>query len=294
MGSDLRIRPELLDGVRPIAVDGAKVARARELTADLLQSLFEERICAIHIPGFFPRSVAARAAKLLRESSRITQWYVPQGRGKVVKSDMAYGIGHPLYRELRTSYFENAASWMRTVRHAFLPHMSPMDRLRAELDELWAPGALIPRNRKGQSYFAGLVRVMSARTALGGLARTEGSIHVDDPKRPALPKVFSTNCYVSVPRSGGTLRIWNVAPGKKTGAHPLYRLIARYAFHEGAQEAIARALPPPLVLNPLPGDLVIFDSARPHAVTGISRGMRINIQTFLWYTGKKAPLHIFS
>jgi hypothetical protein len=81
----------------------------------------------------------------------------------------------------------------------------------------------------------------------------------------------------------------------ETSNNPLYKLIrSKFCFNVDAQEVIQSKLPPPLVIVPEPGDLVILDSSRPHAVAGFGSGMRLGIQSFIVPKEADAPLEILS
>jgi len=78
------------------------------------------------------------------------------------------------------------------------------------------------------------------------------------------------------------LNIWNIKMGEKSANNPLYHLIcSRLAFNPEVQEVIHSRLFKPISVKPESGDLIILDVARPHAVAGFRKGLRIALQSFI-------------
>jgi hypothetical protein len=293
-----RFNKELADEIRGsrLRTDGSRIVTTDRLSQELLLALWSRKICAVRIPEYCPAAVAERAGRWILKHSKVVNWHIPQGRNRI-KTDMNYGIGMP--RQVAAShpaaarrYIRDAVASIRKVRDAFAPSLSPIDRLRLELDELWPAGANVAPF-EGHNGFVGLVRIMKPETLFGGVAGRRGVCHVD---ASSMEKTFSANIYVDLPKAGGELSIWNIALDGKTARHPIYHLLARpsEAFDEEIQEIIHHRLPAPLKIKPRLGELVILDTSRPHAVTGFSRGSRISIQSFLSFSGKSAPIGIFS
>lgn len=283
---------ELVASLRrnPLQTDGARVRRAGALTAELLDALFARRICAIHIPGYCARDVAARADRWIMRNSTIVRWHV--GPNNRIPTDMSYGIGLPRQQTLGNAraarvYAREALPSIRKIREAFAPHLSPMDRLRLEMGEVWTEGVAIApfRERPG---FVGMARIMRPDTVFGGKAREIGVCHVDS---SAQTRQFSSNIYLHVPARGGELRIWNVRLDRRTDRNPIYRLIKNAAFAPAVRESITEYMPEPAVIRPAAGDLVLLDTSRPHAVAGFRSGHRVSIQAF-FTVGRKGARRI--
>lgn len=278
-----------------LVFEKVEVATVRELTADALSSLFRGRIAAIHVKRFADPSLAKRAAAGM-VSTKAKRWFLDG-----YETDMSYlkHLGEPgresaYGTERRARYHATAVRNLRRVRALFAPHLSPVDRLRLELDELWPKGANL-REVSGRKYGAGVVRVMRPERFLDGRARTEGICHIDDLMEPGTPRLFSACIYLRVPPSGGELAIWGLELTRRHRRNPFYRLLGRGAFLPGAPEAVHEVIGPPSVtLTPSAGDLILFDTARPHAVRGFARGDRVQSQSFVAFDGVKEPLALFA
>ena len=284
--------PRFVAGLRrnPLRTDDARVREADTLTPELLETLRSRRICAIHVRGYCAQSLAKRADRWIMRNARPVRWHV--GRSNDIPTDMSYGVGIPRQQTLHSRnaarvYARDALLSIRRVREAFAPHLSPMDRLRLELGEIWTDGVSIEPFERAPG-FVGLVRIMRPDTVFEGKARRFGVCHVDS---SAATRQFSSNIYLHVPRKGGELRIWNVSLDRKTERNPIYELLKAAAFAPDVRECIAEFLPEPLVIRPEAGDLVILDTSRPHAVAGFSAGHRVSIQAFFRF-GRKGSRHI--
>lgn len=125
--------------------------------------------------GFYPRK-ASRDLSYYFMSQPSQDWMVASGRGLeasdvktigVMPYNMVAASGDP---KKVNKYFDAAVSSMRELREVTLtddytgpptpPLLTPMDKLRLELDEMWPDGATVTKNSKGQPFAAGLARVM--------------------------------------------------------------------------------------------------------------------------------------
>jgi hypothetical protein len=275
--------------------DGAGVAVVDRLTASLVSDLANEKLCAIHVRGFFPKAVARRAARTLSALGRHQVWVVA-GR----KTDTTFNIGLP--RQYADASKAAAARYRReakranaAIRAAFAPSASPLDLLRVQLDELWAKGARLGRF-EGDAALAGLVRTVAPSTLLPGMAGERGVIHMDDLHRKRGDEHrLSSNLYLQMPSMGGSLSIWDVAVSEANQRNLVHRLCSGLGFEVGSQEILHVALTRPHVIDAQPGDLVLLDTARPHAVGGFTRGTRMSLQSWVMTPpGGDGPLTVFA
>lgn len=277
----------------PLPSDGTEILTSDALTREGLAALFERRISALHVPGFCASGSAESLCEWVMARSGIENWKVNvfrKGTATIEDSDTAYGIGIPFglavrSRESFVRYFQEAAPLGREMRTA-AGGLSPIDRLRLDLDEAWPKGARIARFR-GLRRALGLARVMTPTGLFDGVAKTEGMVHVDTlPVQKKGAGRFSANIYVHMPPAGGELSIYNVSPTSMDLLRNFSLMKNLINFDASAQDVIRSKLPPPLTLRPAVGDLILLDTSRPHAVRGFTDGYRVTIQCWVDYDAK--------
>jgi len=288
---------ERLIGKR-VQPDASRMVTSSVLTAELLDDLFSHRICGIRIPNFCPASLADRIRDWILQDEKLANWSVKdQDRRK--KSDTQFAVGMPKTvgfssRENFVKYFTESLSSMRGLRAAAAPELSPIDKIRLELEELWPNGAHIARYA-GRRMFAGVARVMTPGSLHDGQGSAEGFCHVDSfPVTNPRRGIFSVNVYLEVPADGGELDIWNISPGlwDLVRTYSAFRHFTR-SFNSESQRIIRAALPHPIRIKPAKGDVILISTARPHAVRSFTHGRRVTLQSFISHQRGK-PLALVS
>jgi hypothetical protein len=292
--ADHPVGEKLLEDVL-FQTDGAKIVTADRVDSDALIGLMREHsVCAIHVKGFCPPDIAARLSDdALREYS---QWML-QG----VATDTFYAGGSipiAVARSTRADFVRYFREWQAFVDSQRSAAMGqwPTDRLRIALDEAWPEGALLG-HVNGLRARPSITRIMFEDAVE---APEAGFVHTDqlDFVLSSNSGVFSANIYLRMPPRGGEFQIWNIR--QKRARTPIEFVRQRYvcallsnAYNFDAQEALREALPPPLTIRPEIGDLILLDTARPHAVARSRGGPRVSIQTFIQHE-RNAPLRIHS
>jgi hypothetical protein len=245
------------------------------LDSQVLADLFRGEACLAIVKAFASPAMCARITEYVRHrvtASPYTHEVYEHGQVQHVYFGVDR-VGVPFNSTLtvvdtaraREHYYAEALPTIRRLRAAAAPELSPIDRLRLELDELWPRGAHIG-SFEGRSMFVGIVRAMQP-------SRSEGSeLH---PHFDALPASvarfdgqFAANIFVSVPPAGGELEVWDVPPFEPTGELPdEWRLV-------GGE---------PVAVKPEVGDLILFNARKPHAIRRFSGCDRISVQTFIGY-----------
>jgi hypothetical protein len=256
----------------------ADVVTTDSLGTELLRKFIDGKVCAIRVPNY----CSGQLAVILRD------WYL--NHPGIERYDhevyvdnrpkyLYYGvdrIGFPYNKtygsasdsEVRNRYYSNALAGTRQVREACAPYMSPMDRLRLELDEIWADGANVA-NFEGKKMFVGIGRVMQASLSKD----SEEQPHCDSlPPDFNLEGQFSANIYLAIPPSGGEVEIWDVPP-----------LSSAEIANADPERNWRAELPPSFLVKPLMGDLLLINTRRPHAVRSFDQGVRVSIQVFIGY-----------
>lgn len=284
-----------------IASDGSRVEVAAALSTDCLGRMFRNEICALRVPGFADAATCQAIADWMSATCTFEKWE-QASTGKTDLSDMFYGVGLPVNaidqsRERCVAYFAEALPTIHKVRAAAGGRLAPVDKLRLELDELWNPGATL---RVDETYrrkmLVGLGRLMRPDGLVGQSTRERGIVHVDAPVRISREHgLFSANVYLRTPSQGGELCVWGVDPGPIQG--PVLEKYLGHAFdpehREHTQQELWRRLPAPHVITIEPGDLVIINAGRPHAVRGFADGTRITLQSFVEHV-QDEPLRLFA
>ncbi|MBI3523205.1 MAG: 2OG-Fe(II) oxygenase [Betaproteobacteria bacterium] len=186
--------------------------------------------------------------------------------------------------EFLNQYFDASLENIEELRSRCAPYASPIDTLRCYLEEVWPAGAQL-ETLYGKKMFVGLSRVVEPDVYF--LA------HHDYFKKDA-PDVFHThslaaqfacNVYLAMPPEGGDLHIWS----KEIDPH-------EFDLLRGESYGIDPVLlgPPDLILKPSPGDIIIFNSRKMHAVTPGRAIPRVSLSCFIGYRGMHTPLAYWS
>jgi hypothetical protein len=255
------------------------VLTVEALNETILQKLFRDEICVLRVPKYCS-PVALKSLRGFLQRARedlIKSYYVGYKNQKPTKK--FYGIHlwgtpynstyhHGSDHESFQAYYQAAIPHMEALRKVVAPHLSPMDHLRLQLDEHWPAGARIATFPKKQNMLVGICRCMYAEDASLGQEQP----HFDSlpPHVQALEKQYSANIYMDIPHEGGELEVWDVPP-----------LSPGDIVQSDVEKDWRSMLPPPIVLKPEPGELVLFNTRRPHAVRGFKSGMRTSIQCFI-------------
>lgn len=169
-----------------------------------LCDLIEGRTTALRISSFYdPKHIHVIVQSII--NSPLYGNYTQSGA-----ENIAY-VGMILFDtsdciEKRKYYNHKAVEWIQQIRAQINPYMSPIDKLRLELDELWPHGASIVclNNKK---LFCGLVRIFKEGS--------EAKPHMDVFSRDAPNDIESreveaqlaTNVHLSVVDNGRALVI---------------------------------------------------------------------------------------
>lgn len=251
---------------------------AREVPAldtQVLADLLDCRVPLVVVRSFTPPVVCTQIAEYLRsqcEPRPYTHEIYEDGQVKYlyfgvdrVGEPFNYTFTHWDRAAAQQHYYDNALPGIRRLRAAAAPYLSPIDRLRVELDELWPAGATVA-SFKGRKMFVGIARVMQADRSHA----SHESPHFDalPPAICPLDGQLAANIFIAVPPTGGELEVWGAPPLPPEAVLPdNWRDIGG----------------DPIVVKPEVGDLLLFNSRRPHATTPFASGDRISLQCFIGY-----------
>ena len=250
-------------------------------------------------------SVGTPLTVVLQETSELASYDTGVG-GEEVESATSVSMqrylqnAKELTRYLRTGVSQSTAERQVPPGIADFPDgtgllmMTPMDKLRLELDANWLGGAGAARDEgSGEQLLAGAGRIMHPRGS-----DNPGFCHVDDiAVMKDFSGTFSANVYLQTPPPGcgGELHIW---PLQVNSRWDFYKHAASLSLlltqEQWAQDALRRVLPPPVSIMPEEGELILICAQRPHAVTGFDAGLRVSMQAFVNVTGKHQRLTLDS
>ena len=172
--------------------------------------------------------------------------------------------------------------------------LSPLDKLRLELDDIWPCGSRVGRDSKGRALVAGLTRLMKGPTK-----SIQGFCHVDDISPLSIDcGLFSANIYTQLPYGGGgALQIWPIEVWNRwefyTNSLSLTSLMSQDSVKQSElQRKFKLAGIEPQVILPEVGDCILICAQRPHAVQGFPVGFRISLQSFLTFQGTRKEILI--
>lgn len=269
--------------------DFSNSSRVIELrsVADLNEAAFVQLASgpalAIRVPGFFPGDLCSAFADKILMSSELESYAVAPDIKKIGKAVFDAAEDPEQLEE----YYQRAASDLRLMRSYFQPYLAPMDKLRLVLQECWPWGSMIEALHPPRLMFAGLIRVFGE----GAEARphqdmTNWDVPDCEPAQTLLTQ-FACNTYLKTSEQGGCLELWDRTFQTK-GQYDRTQVPGDYGLDRD------RLGPPAVTIHPCDGDLIIFNAQRVHAVTEITKGVRVAVSAFIGYRGQGRPLTVFS
>lgn len=249
-----------------------------------IEQLIADNITALIIKDFYSTSTAEKIADKIIASETLANYTHEMIQDDELKQEYL-GVdreGVPfnlLYdtqdEKLVQEYYRAAKENIARIRAYAAPAMTPIDKLRLELDENYSHGAMIAAFQQ-QKMLAGIGRVSHAEMS---------HMSEDPPHFDALPckfanlaSQFAANIYLKVPEVGGELELWNTAPLTPLSIVP---------------DEWRKKLPPSIVLKPEVGDLIIFNCRKPHAIRQFNGAPRVTMQVFIGYQ-QNQPLQLWN
>ncbi|MCZ0209445.1 2OG-Fe(II) oxygenase [Streptomyces achromogenes] len=269
-------------------LDNPRVIEADRITREDLLALAHGEAIAIVVREYCPLDLCARATKQLLHDSLYGEYANVPGVHK-------WGLN--TYEGLSTKereqrYFSEAVAAVQSLRDAWSPYLSPIDRLRLELQEAW-PGGANMEHLEGNPLFVGQARVFTAGNGaiphqdflsweLEDLRREDRS----DGKAELLTQM-TANLYLQTADEGGELELWS-----RGYEHAEYDALRVSADSYGLNRDL---IPEPTVaLKPTAGMLILSHASRIHAVRPSSGRDRAAVSFFIGVRGTEQPLTYWS
>lgn len=252
------------------------------LTADDIADVAKNNILALTVPEFFDASLCDEVAKRILVYDQLGHYHLQPDVKKLGRA--IYDITKDAAE--KAAYYKFARSSLLEIRQLFHPYLSPIDKLRLELQEIWPAGSVIERLHN-ELMFCGLLRIfLQGSEALPHQDMT----HWDVPKSEAAKTLITqigANIYLSTTDAGGELELWGYGAAD----------ITDYNTHiePGGYGLDCQKIGQPAgSIAPSKGDLILFNARNIHSVKPIRHGVRIAASSFIGYRGVSAPLTIYS
>lgn len=182
-------------------------------------------------------------------------------------------------------YHANAIRSINELRRIFQPYLSPIDKLRLNLEEIWSSGTHL-ETLYGKKCFVGICRIIAANVSLDPHTDRLDRDSPDSYQAKSLLSQLSANIYMQVPEKGGALELWPHEPDEDE-----YKKM-KSSDHYGVSRELLGS--PALSIRPEPGDLILFNPRKFHAVSEGKGQDRICIGAFIGYRGDNQPLSYWS
>ena len=189
----------------------------------------------------------------------------------------------------KKQYFADAMPTVRALRSIWAPHLSPIDRLRLELQESWPAGANL-EYYDGQGLFVGQARVFGE---MGALPHQDymlwelASLRGTAAQASDIQSQLTANIYLQTPDRGGEVQLWSAGYD-----HDEYIALREQPGVPGLDRG--RIPEPTVQITPEPGMLLIFHATRLHAVLPSVGRPRVALSCFIGVRGEDEPLTYWS
>lgn len=259
------------------------VSISKTLKADDLSLLAQGKLCAIIIPDYYPEELCDAVANNLINHPEHGSYY-SDGHAPDVANVGRVGVSYfevSNNPELVKNYHAQAIEMTNKLRKIFEPYYSPIDRLRLDLQEIWPAGANL-ETLKGEKMFVGLCRTVEPNKEF---LPHQDVFEWDAPgviEARSLKGQIACNIYLHMDKEGGELELW--AEDYTREEANAIRLANSYGMNKDRMKT------PSCRIKPKIGDLVLFNSRRPHAVAASKSTYRMSVSCFIGYRGEHMPL----
>lgn len=264
---------------------GTGILESDRITQEDLLLLAAGEAIAIVVRGYCGADRCEQAAERLFTDSRYNEYEKLPGV-HMWGFNSSESLSSP---ERKKKYFVDAMPTVRALRSIWAPYLSPIDRLRLELQESWPAGANL-EYLDGQGLFVGQARVFGDRGALPHqdfmpweLANLRGT----PGEASGIRAQLTANIYLQTPDRGGELELWSAGFD-----HAEYVGLRAEPGIPGLDRA--RIPEPTVQIAPEPGMLVVFHATRLHAVLPSEGRARMALSCFVGVRGADVSLTYWS
>lgn len=263
--------------------DSVQVRVAEQVNVGDLLALIQGEVISIRVKRFLSEGDCGSVAERMMKSA-LFGYYANSGAEKIGRVGQAF-YESQTSAEARQRYENDGPLWMRQMRLELSAGLTPIDKLRLELDEVWPYGATIGR-LDGRKMFAGLGRVFDEGSGAEPHQDILGWDAPNCPQAATLIQQLAANVYLTTADEGGELMIW---PRSLTKAE--YERCRR----PGSYGVLPEYLPAEYAtIQPEIGELILFCSRNVHAVGVIRKGRRATWSCFIGMTSLTSSLFFWS
>lgn len=257
------------------------VLSAHELTQDHITGLIDRSITAVRIPKWYNETLCNTIADRLTNNSLY---------GNYINAPKIARVGQAFFEsqasaESQQRYNESSVKWVKQMRHATAPYLSPIDKLRVEVDEVWNAGSHL-YSFAGTKMFAGLGRHFTEGSEADPHTDVFAWDTPDDSEICEITDQLAWNVYLSMPEEGGQLTLWDEWPDK--AEYEQKRILGSYGLQRNMLKDPVASITPDL------GEAIFFNPRRVHAVERVTAGSRVTWSCFVGYRGPDKALVFWS
>lgn len=266
------------------------IISTKELEEWHLIGILDHSIDAVIVPNYFLEQECLVIAEKIKKSKYFRAY---PGYSTVSR------LGQELFEcgesELElTKQQEDALILMKEMRRLIHPYISPIDRLRVELDEIWSGGCNLAQVGD-KKVFAGIVREHKEDSPGEPHCDVMGWGFLESYKnKPNLINNIAANIYLKMSESGGETILWDEWPTQHEYKNGEYSIVHDADIPASVSFDDNKITKPKLEIKPNQGDLILFNSMRIHVVKKVKMGVRMTWGCFLGYSGINEPLMIWT
>lgn len=260
------------------------IISAKELEEWHLIGLLDHSIDAVIVPNYFLEQECAIISERIKKSNYFSAYPDHPSVSR---------LGQELFEcenELELAkQQEDAPILIKEMRRLVHPYISPIDRLRVELDDIWSYGCNLAK-LGGKKVFAGIVREHKEDSPGGPHCDVMAWGFLEHYKdKPNIINQIAANVYLKTSESGGELVLWDEWPTQSE-----YKMAYNTNDPGSFGLDIKKIAQPKLEIRPNQGDLILFNSMRIHAVKKIKTGVRMTWGCLIGYSRNDNPLVLWT
>jgi 2OG-Fe(II) oxygenase superfamily len=265
-----------------ISVSSSAIKVADAISQQDILDLISGKFICLRVPNYYPKWLCLKLSSSLLKLPEFSRYVRAKDVGVQRTGITFFETKGDI--NLLSQYYAEARNMISAIRSSCFPYLSPIDKLRLELEEVWSMGAHL-ENIHEQTMMVGIVRMFEESFELPPHQDILARDLDEGLNRSPLHNQLSANVYLQCANYGGELKVWREKPSNSE-----FLKLSSDGLHLDPDK-----MPQPEVcIKPTKGDLILFDSGRVHAVQPSVDGTRVSMSCFIGYRGQKMPLTYWS